>query len=55
MSQKRRWADREAVRLPGPDGYHFGDDHPWGELDQDNLFDQLDTAERELSATQATA
>jgi hypothetical protein len=31
-------ADAGALHIPGPDGYQFGDDHPWVKRDQQGLI-----------------
>jgi len=36
--------DRGAVTVPAADGYHFGDDHPWGTDEQNSLISMLNTA-----------
>jgi hypothetical protein len=36
------------VSIPAADGYHYGDEHPWGQDDQDKLVDQLREVERAL-------
>lgn len=32
---------RGAVNVPAADGYHFGDDHPWGAEEQSSLIKML--------------
>jgi hypothetical protein len=32
---------RGAVNVPAADGYHFGDDHPWGAEEQSSLIRML--------------
>ncbi len=32
---------RGAVNVPAADGYHFGDDHPWGADEQNSLICML--------------
>jgi hypothetical protein len=32
---------RGAVNVPAADGYHFGDDHPWGSEEQSSLIRML--------------
>lgn len=32
---------RGAVNVPAADGYHFGDDHPWGPEEQSSLIRML--------------
>jgi hypothetical protein len=37
-----------SVSIPAADGYHYGDEHPWGPDDQDKLVDQLREVEQAL-------
>jgi len=33
--------DGGALSIPSADGYHYADDHPWGESDQAKLTDDM--------------
>jgi hypothetical protein len=39
---------RGAVNVPAADGYHFGDDHPWGAEEQSSLISMLRRVRRKL-------
>ena len=41
--------DRSAVTVPAADGYHFGDDHTWGDEEQDSLISMLNLASEKLA------
>ena len=36
------------VKFPAADGYHFGDDHPWGEEQQSALVSSLEELEKTI-------
>ena len=39
---------RGAVNVPAADGYHFGDDHPWGAEEQSSLIRMLQRVRKKL-------
>jgi hypothetical protein len=39
--------DSGAVVIPSPDGYHYGDDHSWGEKQRQTLISKLKKAQHE--------
>ena len=41
MSAPMPRRSRGAVNVPAADGYHFGDDHPWGADEQSSLISML--------------
>jgi len=45
---------RRAVSVPAADGYHFGDEHPWGETEQDSLIRTLQDVRAHFNGERAT-
>jgi hypothetical protein len=54
VSAPRSRGSSRAVTVPAADGYHFGDDHEWGEKEQNSLIDLLKTARRKFDERAAT-
>jgi hypothetical protein len=44
-------ADPGALSIAPPDGYQYGDDHPWTPDDQSDLVKELGKLKRSLTAT----
>lgn len=47
-----RRRSRGAVIVPAADGYHFGDDHPWGSDEQNSLIDMVKMVRKKFIDTQ---